>query len=616
MTHLHTYGVADWAVRFLQTEQLKERDLWKKFVDVFRTHPDSENYGWRGEFWGKMMRGGCLVYEYSRDDELYDILTESVKDMLTTAEEDGRVSTYERDKEFDAWDLWCRKYVILACEYYLDICNDEKLKGQIIEFISKCADYIIVHIGDGGGQKRITDATRSWLGLNSSSILEPIVKLYRLTNDKKYLDFATYIVKEGGAKGVNVFKLAYENKVYPYQYGVSKAYEMTSCFEGLLEYYYTTGEKWCKTAVINFANALIDTELSIIGCSGITHELFDFTRARQTVRQEDVLQETCVTVTWMKFCSRILELTGESKFADCMEQSFYNAYLGAFNTEHKISPYMRKKFIEKMGMDNIVDTNLPVDSYSPLLSGRRGVKVGGNQLLSDLSYYGCCTCIASAGVGVFMKNMVAVNDTGITINFFENGSATIQYDDANIQIIQKTAYPIDGKIEIIVISDKPKEFELKVRVPGWTGKDNGYVVYKKEWSNDKIELNYDMPIRTQLPVKWEKEVVYTDMTNMKPGSHVACATTVYHDPNDDNYIALMRGPLTLAADSRSGKEAGSVFDFEPKGELCTENEITNGVPCLLKMRFTDKSGKDFYLVDYASAGKDWQTEIAAWLKTK
>ena len=153
MTVLHTNGVANWAVNFLQTEQLKNRELWAKFVDVYRTRPDAQNYGWRGEFWGKMMRGGCLVYEYSRDDELYDILTESVKDMLTTADDDGRVSTYERDKEFDAWDLWCRKYVILACEYYLDICKDKKLKSQIITFISRCADYIILHIGNGENQK-------------------------------------------------------------------------------------------------------------------------------------------------------------------------------------------------------------------------------------------------------------------------------------------------------------------------------------------------------------------------------------------------------------------------------------------------------------------------------
>lgn len=616
MIRLHTEGVADWSARFLQTEQLKDRVLWAKFVDLFRSRPDAQNHGWRGEYWGKMMRGACLVYAYSRNEELYDVITESVEDMLTTADEDGRVSTYARDKEFDAWDLWCRKYVILACEYYLDICKDAALKDRIVAFIRGCADYIILHIGPGEGQKGINDATRSWLGLNSSSILEPIVRLYRLTGEQKYLDFAAYIVGEGGAKGINVFKLALENKIYPYQYGVSKAYEMTSCFEGLLEYYYATGKQWCKTAVINFANALIDTELSVIGCSGITHELFDFTKARQTVRQEDVLQETCVTVTWMKFCGKLLDLTGESKFADCMEQSFYNAYLGAFNTDRKISPYIREKFIGKLGLPDLVDTYLPIDSYSPLLSGKRGRKVGGNQLLPDLTYYGCCTCIASAGTGVFMQNMVTVNDAGITVNFFENGTATVPYDGAIVEITQKTAYPVDGRIEITVKTDVPKAFALKVRIPGWTGNREGYAVYQREWRNDTILLDFAMPIRTQLPVKWEKEVIYTDMSNLKPGCHTASATTVYHDPKDDDYIALMRGPITLAADSRTGKDAGSVFDFVPEGEICADKEIAPGVPCMLKLRFTDRNGEDFYLVDYASAGKDWETDIAAWLKTK
>ena len=206
---LKTEGIADWAANFLQKEQLTDRILWTKFVDLFRTQPDAENHGWRGEYWGKMMRGGALVYAYTRDEELYDVLTESVRDMLTVAEADGRVSTYPRDCEFDAWDLWCRKYVILACEYYLDICKDEALKADILRFICRAADYIIARIGDGEGQTRITDATRSWLGLNSSSILEPMVRLYKLTGEKKYLDFSTYIIREGGAKGVPVVRLAF-----------------------------------------------------------------------------------------------------------------------------------------------------------------------------------------------------------------------------------------------------------------------------------------------------------------------------------------------------------------------------------------------------------------------
>lgn len=615
MVTIKPSGITHWAMDFFLARQLKDRALWKKFVDVYRTQPDADNFGWRGEFWGKMLRGAALVCGYSGDDELYEILTETVRDMMTAAEPDGRVSTYPRDREFDAWDLWCRKYVLLACEYYLEICRDEAFNAQVLDFLSACADYIIAHIGSGQGQKDILDASRSWLGLNSSSILEPMVRLYRLTGREKYLSFATYIVKQGGAKGINIFRLAYENKLYPYQYGVSKAYEMMSCFEGLLEYYYATGIEDCKTAVVNFANAVMATELSVIGCSGITHELFDYTAARQTVRQEDVLQETCVTVTWMKFCGKLLALTGDSRFADCMEQSFYNAYLGAFNTEYRYSPHIRQKFVTELGLPDVVDTHLPLDSYSPLLSGKRGVKVGGDQLLPDGSYYGCCACISSAGVGVFAEHMVTGDSRGITVNFFESGSFTLQYEDVTVALRQETQYPTDGRVTLSVRCSAPKAFPLRLRIPGWTGK-SGYAVYEREWYRDVLTVEYPMPLRTQRPMTWDTEVVYTDMRNLQPGYHVAAPVTVRHDPDDDRYIALLRGPLTLAADSRTGKPAGSVFDFEPQGELTEDREIVPGVPCLLKLRFTDRAGTPFYLVDYASAGRDWETEIAAWLRTQ
>ncbi len=600
MIHANTTGLVNYAARFFEEEQLKDRVLWKRFVEQFRVCSDTVNLGWKGEYWGKMMRGGALVYEYTHDEELYNILTETVRDMLSVAESDGRVSSYSREAEFDGWDMWCRKYVILGCEYYLDICKDEKFREEIISFIKGCADYIIAHIGCEEGKKPITETSRNWYGMNSCSILEPIVKLYRITGEKKYLDFATYIVEEGGAKGINIFELAYRNEVYPYQYGVSKAYEMMSCFEGLLEYYYVTGVEKYKTAVINFANAVMKTEISVIGCSGITHELFDYTRARQTVRYEGESQETCVTVTWMKFCARLLDLTGDSRFADCMEQSFYNAYLSTLNVEHSESPYIQQK-----AKGPVTYTFIPADSYSPLLSRKRGTPIGGMQFLPDGSYYGCCACIASAGVGMFAKSIVTADERGITVNFFESGTYKVEYGDTTVEIKQETAYPIDGTVKLCISANKPTRFALRVRVPAWTGKDGGYAVYEKEWLDDEIVLDYPMEIRVQKTEKWDEATVYI------PG-----ATTVRHDENNDHYIAIFHGPLTLAVDSRMGKAADSVFDPEPWAEICEDREIVPGVPCLLKLRFVDKSGEEFYLVDYSSAGKDWETEIAAWLRTK
>ncbi len=50
---LNWKGVADDAARFLQEKQGKDRMLWAKFVDVFRTQTDGENNGWRGEYGAK-----------------------------------------------------------------------------------------------------------------------------------------------------------------------------------------------------------------------------------------------------------------------------------------------------------------------------------------------------------------------------------------------------------------------------------------------------------------------------------------------------------------------------------------------------------------------------------
>ncbi len=613
MNNMKLNGLAHNTALFFQKEQLLDTVLWKKFVDVFRTGPDSENLGWKGEYYGKMMRGACLVYEYTKDEQLYSVLCDAARDMLTVAEKDGRVASYTREIELTGWDLWCRKYVILSLEYFIDICKDEDLKKRIIAFISGCADYIIAHVGNGEGQISINKATKSWLGLNSSSILEPIVKLYNLTDNQKYLDFATYIVNEGGCSKFNLVQLAYENKVLPYQYGVSKAYEMMSFFEGVLEYYLVTGNEKYKTAVLNFADAVIESEISVIGSCGITHELFDHTKQRQTISQDEVAQETCVTVTWMKLCSRLLQLTGDSKYADQMEKSFYNAYLGSINSELHINPIIPQYIIDKYGVTDVVKTFLPVDSYSPLIPGKRGLKTGGFQLMPDKSYYGCCACIASAGVGVFLKSTVTTDADGIVINFFEKGTADFEIGSTRVRLEIKTDYPADGKITVNVKCDKPTHFRIKVRVPDWT--DNcGYKVFEQAWSDDEISLDYKMELKATYPETWETDVVYTKMATVD-GTWSATPETVYHKKEDDDYVSLSRGPLTLAVDSRMGKDANSIFDFDIEGTLCDDRQIASGVPCIIKMKFKGKDGNDFYLVDYASAGKDWNTEIAAWLKT-
>lgn len=122
---------------------------------------------------------------------------------------------------------------------------------------------------------------------------------------------------------VNIFELAYENKLMLWQYSVTKAYEMMSCFEGLLEYYRVTGVERYKIAVVNFADRILEEDFTVIGCCGCTSEYFDHSTVRQAnTTNPKIMQETCVTVTLMKLLYQLTLLTGDAKYADAFEISF------------------------------------------------------------------------------------------------------------------------------------------------------------------------------------------------------------------------------------------------------------------------------------------------------
>ena len=219
---------------FIIKKQLKDEKLWDKFVNVFLTKEDSEGNGWRGEYFGKMMRGACLAYKYLPDENLYSVLEKAVKKLLTYQDKSGRITTYTPESEFNGWDMWCRKYVLVGCLYFYDICKDEKLKKVILDVLVGHADYIVSKIG--ANKKPITKTSHIYGGLNSCTILEPIVVLYKSTGKKDYLDFAEYIVSTGGCETGNLIDLVNEGK-YPYAFPEVKAYEMTLFFEGVLAYY-------------------------------------------------------------------------------------------------------------------------------------------------------------------------------------------------------------------------------------------------------------------------------------------------------------------------------------------------------------------------------------------
>ncbi len=586
------------AVSYIEKEQLLSPKLWTLLVDQFRSgYPDDRDKGWRGEYWGKMMRGACFTYAYTQNESLYRVLTETVRDILSTADIHGRITTYSVENEFHGWDIWCRKYVLLGLQYFLEICNDEELCRDIVLAMCRETDYLILKLGnDEVGKLPVTNTSEWWNGLNSSSVLEPVVRLYFITGDKKYLDFAKSIIDAGGCRGFNIFEAALEGKLYPYEYPVTKAYEMISNFEGIIEYYRATGEKKYFTMAKNFARLVAESDITVIGCAGTTHELFDHSRVRQFDPAFDgIMQETCVTVTWMKFCFQMLCLTGDPTFADRIEISAYNALYGAVNREHRVCR----------------DQAYAFDSYSPLLNGHRGRAVGGRKdIIPDKLYWGCCVAIGSAGTALVPMCAVMRSTDGAAINLYLPGRADVKVPNGKITLVIETEYPKNGRISVTVRTDTPVKTSLSLRIPEWSRKTslavngvkenhvtNGtYAVIDREWKDgDSILLCLDM--RTRI----------IRAADIDPAASKAAAC----------HAALQRGPVMLARDSQFGENVTEGIELCDADGYADIEECPAPFKCIESYKVKTRDGY-IKAADYASCGQSWKAElpITVWITTK
>ena len=595
------------AVEFIMQHQLMKPELWKKFVQIFRVQPDAGGY-WRGEYWGKMMRGAAWIYRYTRNEELYRMLRASVCDLIGAAEPCGRISSYVREQEFRGWDMWCRKYVLLGLQYFSEICPEPELRAQIQTAMERHLDYIINKVGDGEGQIPLEHTSKAWESANSCSILEPVLRLWHATGKAEYLAFADYIVRVGASTcGKSIFELAYRDELPPFRYPVVKAYEVMSCFEGLVEYYRITGEEKWKTAALNFGRRIRETEVTAIGCCGCTHELFDHSAWRQTgTDYRGIMQETCVTVTWMKLSLQLLRLSGDAAYADCIEQSFCNAYLGSLNTRLVPSRSRKRNEEPKPGQEPI-PTVLPFDSYSPLLAGARGDMVGGYQLMPDHSFYGCCACIGAAGAGMIPQAALLRTDDGLALNLYLPGSIRTRTPGGQeLTLDIRTGYPYDGTVRVRVSPARPERFPLLLRIPAWSEQTSltcagtpvavdaaGYLTLDREWTGQEIELVLDMRVVRQAP----------------PAG--AC--------NEDRFLSYRRGPLMLAADARLGRDPDSAFPvaFDENGVVAgtAPAECPEIPEARLCLSLPTADGGALRLIDYASAGKTWESDsrCAVWM---
>lgn len=581
-------GIINKNIEFAVKHQAEDKKLWKLISEQFSKTPDDEDNGWRGEYWGKVMRGACKLYEYTKSDSLYAVLKETVADLISYADEYGRISCYSIEKEFNGWDVWARKYVMLGLLHFYDICKEKDFQQKVLNALVKHADYMLKHIGDEDGKTPINMTSSIWGNVNSCTILEPIVRLYNLTDDKKYLDFAKHIIDTGMSKSCNLIELAYENDIPPFKYPVTKSYEMMSAFEGILEYYRVTKIEKYKIAAENFVNALADTEDSVIGCLGCNGECFDNAKITQVNDETaECLQETCVTVTWMKLCLQMYDLTGDIKYIENIEKSYYNAMCGSVN--------------HKFGINNV--GIYPFDSYSPLTYGRRGTLMGGLKYMGENkeSAYGCCVAIGAMGLGIIPFISFMADDKGYIFNMYESGSIKIKTSKGTAEFKEESKYPTQGEIDLSLSCEDDFEAVVRFRIP-------------KCAENPTVIINGEI-FKAESGTYFEADRVWKNNDTVKIRFDYKLKKLALIGTNTDKekmHICFKYGPFVLARNLRYDKNAGT--PVKNSNDFKAEVVETDKEDYLIKLNvYMDDT--ILHMIDYGSSGKTLnETSITeAWL---
>jgi uncharacterized protein len=556
-------------INLVISERIKAQDV-DHLIEPFRHK--NETRLWQSEFWGKWIQSAIAAYDYNHDPELAEILKKAVSGLLATQMPNGYIGNYADSAQLEQWDIWGRKYTLLGLIAYYDLTGDKaSLKGA-----RQVADNLLSQVGPG---KANIVETGNYRGMPSSSILEPMIYLYRRTGEKKYLDFAKYIVEQwetdNGPKLISKAlagtpvseRFPHPASWWSYENG-QKAYEMMSCYEGLLELYRITGQQEYLKAVEMAVRSIIDEEINLAG-SGSAFECFYKGSKYQTEPTYHTM-ETCVTMTWMKLCFNLLRLTENPEYADQIEKSTYNALLAS-----------------------VKDDGSQIAKYSPL----GGIRHAGEEQCG--MHINCCN--ANGPRAFMMLPMFAFMKGGndIYINMYGQGSFSFLRPGNKVSIEEVSDYPAGDKIELNINPEKPENLTLAFRIPSWsentTVSVNGNEV-KNIVPGEYLKIN-------RMWNKYDKVVLKFDLS----GRLVKL----------NGQQAIVRGPVVLARDSRLGDgfvyESAVIRDNNGKVELLPSVKKPAGVwmtftaPLVIG---TDLEGeyrnpKQVTFCDFASAGNTW-----------
>ena len=376
-----------------------------------------------------------------------------------------------------------------------------------------------------------------------------LVKLYRLTDEERWLKLAEYFINERGRKP-NYFDLEAEargetknlNPSETHEYDqshlpvreqdkvVGHAVRAMYLYCGMADVSMETGDESLRVALDRLWDDLVSKRLYLTGGMGPSKKNEGFTEDYD-FPNATAYAETCATVGLAFWAHRMLGFGPDIRYADVMEQALYNGALSGLGQDGAHFFY-----------ENPLESNGTHNRYE---------------------WHRCPCCppnisrlIASIGTYIY-----SCAEDALAVHLFCQSTGCFKISGGEVTIKQETNYPWDGAVRISVENSSAGEFTLATRIPGWStgataklngeeitiaeNSEKGYLILNRDWKDgDTLELDIPMAVHT-----------------------------LYAHPNikqDVNRVALVRGPLVYCLEEVDNKIPLNRIFVDPNTEFKSE----------------------------------------------
>ncbi|RPJ78244.1 MAG: glycoside hydrolase family 127 protein, partial [Deltaproteobacteria bacterium] len=382
-----------------------------------------------------------------------------------------------------------------------------------------------------------------------------LVKLYRVTDEKKYLDLAKFFLDIRGPGGweYNQAHLKVIDQKEPVGHAVRAMY----MFSGMADAAALTGDTAYLHAIDRIWENVVNKKMYITGGIGQTGGNEGF-GPDYDLPNMSAYCETCASIAEVFLNQRLFLLHGDSKYIDIMERVIYNALLSGVALSGDLFFY-----------DN------PLES-----KGQH----------ERQKWFGCACC--PSNISRFLTSLTgyiyAHKGDDVYINLFTESETSFETPKGKFTLTQKSNYPWEGKSVIHVYPEYAGNRIIYIRVPGWARNEavpgdlyrfedrfdepveiringeeikyeieKGYALLDRKWQRgDSIEISLPMPVRKVIAN--EKVAENLNKFILQRGPLVYCAEGIDQEQNS---------VLHIFADKKQEFKTGINADFG--GEITT-----------------------------------------------